>query len=258
MSQTTSTPQVALVTGANTGIGEAVAKSLAADHGYHVIIGSRNLAAGQAVADTLTARGLKASAVHLDLADESSIQAAAESIAAAHNGRLDVLVNNAGVLLGTGPAAAGLSERQRFERTFVPNLFGQVGVTEAMWPLLRKAPEAGGSSSSVPRVVFVSSRMGSLALAKDPTTLFYHKDYRSYDCSKAALNMLALNYARMMEDVGGLVNVVCPGLVKTKLTGYIEGGDTVERGAERIVQMATLAKGGPTKTFSDRNGEIDW
>ncbi|RYP02901.1 hypothetical protein DL764_005517 [Monosporascus ibericus] len=257
MSKTASTPQVALVTGANTGIGEAVAKSLAANHGYHVIIGSRNLAAGQAVADTLTARGLKASAVHLDLADESSIQAAAKSIAAAHNDRLDVLVNNAGVLLGTGPAAAGLTERQRFERTFVPNLFGQVGVTEAMWPLLRKAAETGGSGN-VPRIVFVSSRMGSLAHAKDPTTSFYHKDYRSYDCSKAALNMLALNYARMMEDLGGLVNVVCPGLVKTKLSGYIEGGDTVERGAEQIVQMATLAKGGPTKTFSDRNGDIEW
>ncbi|RYP69303.1 hypothetical protein DL771_006178 [Monosporascus sp. 5C6A] len=257
MSPTTSTLQVALVTGANTGIGEAVAKSLAADHGYHVIIGSRNLAAGQAVADTLTARGLKASAVHLDLADESSIQAAAKSIAAAHNGRLDVLINNAAVLLGTSPDAAGLTERQRFERTFVPNLFGQVGVTEAMWPLLRKAAEAEGGSN-VPRIVFVSSRMGSLTITKDPTTPFYHKDYRSYDCSKAALNMLALNYARMMEDVGGLVNVVCPGLVKTKLTGYMEGGDAVERGAERIVQMATLAKGGPTKTFSDRNGEIPW
>ncbi|RYP40833.1 hypothetical protein DL768_010573 [Monosporascus sp. mg162] len=215
MSQTTSTPQVALVTGANAGIGETVARSLAADHGYHVIIGSRNLAAGQAVADTLTARGLKVPAVHLDLADESSIQAAAKSIAAAQNGRLDVLINNAGVILGTGPTATGLTERQRFERTFVTNLFGQVGVTEAMWPLLRKAAEAGG----VPRIVFVSSRMGSLAHAKDPTTSFYLKDYRSYDCSKAALNMLALNYARMMEDVGGLVNVVCPGLVKAKLTG---------------------------------------
>ncbi|RYP71652.1 hypothetical protein DL769_004646 [Monosporascus sp. CRB-8-3] len=188
--------------------------------------------------------------------DELSIQAAAKIIAAAHNGRLDVLVNNAGILLGTGPAPAGLTERQRFERTFVPNLFGQVGVTEAMWPLLRKAAEAGGSN--VPRIVFVSSRMGSSAHAKDPTAPFYHKDYRSYDCSKAALNMLALNYARMMEDVGGLVNVVCPGLVKTKLTGYIEGGETVERGAERIVQMATLAKGGPTKTFSDRSWEIEW
>ncbi|KAK7752240.1 hypothetical protein SLS62_005774 [Diatrype stigma] len=250
--------QVALITGANTGIGAAVAASLAADHGYHVIIGSRKLEAGQAAADALTARGLAASAVQLDLADEASVQAAARAIAAAHNGRLDVLVNNAGILIDADPdvRSGKVTVRERFERTFVPNLFGQVGITEAVWPLLRRAAEE--DKEHVPRIVFVSSRMGSLTQATIKETNFYNIDYRSYDCSKAALNMLALNYARMMEDVGGLVNIACPGLVKTKLNGFMEGAIPVELGAERIVQLATLPKGGPTKTFSDRNGEIPW
>ncbi|KAI2465218.1 short-chain dehydrogenase [Annulohypoxylon bovei var. microspora] len=231
-----SLPQVALITGANIGVGEAVARFLAADHGYHVIIGSR----------------LAASAVQLDLADEDSIQAAAQTIQADH-GRLDVLVNNAAVFLEPDPSNANLTVRQRFEKTFIPNLFGQVGITEAVLPLLRKAADGG-----VPRIVFVSSRIGSLANAMDPNAAFYDMDFRSYDCSKAALNILALNYARMLDDVGGLVNVVCLGLVKTRLSGYAEGGHSPEVGAERIVQMATLAKGGPTKTFSDKNGSIAW
>lgn len=93
-------------------------------------------------------------------------------------------------------------------------VFGQADITEAVLPLLRRAAEE--DKEHVPRIVFVSSRMGSLAQAKIKGTPFYGTDYRGYDCSKAALNMLALNYGRMMEDVGGLVNVACPGLVATK------------------------------------------
>ncbi|CAJ2507937.1 Uu.00g091230.m01.CDS01 [Anthostomella pinea] len=246
-----STPrQTVLITGANTGIGEASARALAAKHAYHVIIGARNLAAGRAVASSLTAQGLHASAVHLDLADQASIEAAAKTIETDHGGKLDVLVNNAGVLTETDPSAAGLTLRQRFERTFVPNVFGAVCVTEAMLPLLRKAP--------VPRIVFVSSRMGSLANAQDPGAAFHDDDFRSYDCSKAALNLLALNYARMLRDAGGLVNAVCPGVVSTRINGFMEGAAAVETGAERIVEMATLGAGGPTGTFSDRKGEIAW
>ncbi|KAI1080671.1 short-chain dehydrogenase [Whalleya microplaca] len=217
--------QVALITGANTGIGEAVATSLAADHGYH------------------------ASSVHLDLADAASISAAAKAIEAAH-GRLDALVNNAGVLLETDPAAASLTLRQRLEATMATNLFGQADVTEAVWHLLLRAADAP------PRVVFVSSRMGSLVVAQDKGFRFYEGDFRAYDCSKAALNMLALNYGRMMDGVDGMVNCVCPGVVNTKVSGW--QGATPEVGAERIVQMATLGKGGPTKTYSDRNGWIPW
>ena len=117
-------------------------------------------------------------------------------------------------------------------------------------PLLQK--------SAAPRLVFVSSRMGSLSLAMDKSTRYYNIDYKAYDSSKAALNMLALNYARILEDNGALVNVACPGLVRTKLINNHELGSSPEMGAERIVELATAAKGGPMATFSDRHGSIPW
>jgi NAD(P)-dependent dehydrogenase (short-subunit alcohol dehydrogenase family) len=83
-------------------------------------------------------------------------------------------------------------------------------------------------------------------------------DFKAYDSSKAALNMLALNYARIMDDVGGMVNAVCPGVVKTKMTNYNPMGTSTEVGAKRIVELAPLAEGGPSFTFSTQNGEIPW
>ncbi|KAI1404981.1 hypothetical protein F4819DRAFT_483224 [Hypoxylon fuscum] len=153
------TPQVALITGENTGIGEAIACSLAIDHGYHVIIGLRDLGAGYSVAK---------------------------------HGQRNVLLNSAAIFLESDPRNARLTVRQRIEQTFVPNVFGQAGFTEDMLPLLRKAGETG-----VLRIVFVSSRLGSLANALDPNAPFYENDFRSYNYSKAALNMPALNYDRM-------------------------------------------------------------
>ena len=105
--------------------------------------------------------------------------------------------------------------------------------------------------------------MGSLSLAMDKSTRYYNIDYKAYDSSKAALNMLALNmlalnYARILEDNGALVNVACPGLVRTKLINNHELGSSPEMRAERIVELATAAKGGPMATFSDRHGSIPW
>lgn len=117
-------------------------------------------------------------------------------------------------------------------------------------PLLRK--------SDLPRLVFVSSRMGSLSEATNKSTSFYSMDYKAYDSSKAALNMLALNYARILDDDGAMVNVVCPGLVKTKLTNDTPWGSSTELGAKRIVDLATASKGDQTATFSDREGSVPW
>jgi len=235
---------VALISGANSGIGLAVATQLAKDHGYHVIVGSRNAAAGEKVAAALVADGCSASSVQLDVCSDESIAAATSWIEREFGG-LDVLINNAGTLLDRRLRAIedheDLSTRELFNQTFSTNIIGAACLTEACLPLLRK--------SELPRLVFVSSRMGSLSEATNKSTPFYSTDYKAYDCSKAALNMLALNYARILDNDGAMVNVVCPGLVKTKLTKYIPLGSSPELGATRIVELATASQGGPTATF---------
>jgi NAD(P)-dependent dehydrogenase (short-subunit alcohol dehydrogenase family) len=249
---TTRTPKsnmstVTLISGANQGIGLATATRLAKDYGHHVIVGSRDANAGAKVAASLQAEGHAASSVQLDLSSESSIVAAAKTIEEKF-GRLDVLINNAGILIdGKIPDQ---SPRDLFMQTFTTNVIGTACLTEALLPLLRK--------STLPRVVFVSSRMGSLAQATIRDTPFFAIDYKAYDASKAAVNMLALNYARILEDVGACVNVACPGLVSTSLTHHTPHGAPPHLGAQRIVELATLDKNGPTATFSDRDGEIAW
>ncbi|KAI9743234.1 MAG: hypothetical protein M1818_003080 [Claussenomyces sp. TS43310] len=244
---------IALISGANSGIGLAVATQLARDHGYHVIVGSREAAAGEDVVASLVADGYSASSVQLDVSSDESI-AAATSWIEREFGVLDVLINNAGTMLDHGPQAiegrTGLSIRELFTQTFGTNIIGAACLTEASLPLLRK--------STLPRLVFVSSRMGSLSEATNKSTSFYSIDYKAYDSSKAALNMLALNYARILDDDGAMVNAVCPGLVKTKLNDNHPWGSSTELGARRIVELATASKGGPTATFSDRDGIVPW
>jgi NAD(P)-dependent dehydrogenase (short-subunit alcohol dehydrogenase family) len=244
---------IVLISGANSGIGLAVATQLAKDYQYHVIIGSRNVAAGGEVAAALVKDGFSASSTQLDISSDESIAAAAQLIEREF-GVLDILINNAGILIDTVPGHLednkDLTTRQLFNQTMNTNVTGSACLTEACLPLLRK--------SDSPRVIFVSSRMGSLSEATDKTTPFYSQDYKAYDCSKAALNMLALNYARILDADGGMVNVACPGLVQTKLVGMHPYGSSTELGAQRIVELATAAKGGPTATFSDREGVVPW
>ncbi|MCJ1435441.1 hypothetical protein MMC27_004814 [Xylographa pallens] len=242
---------VTLISGGNTGIGLAVATQLAKAHGHHVIIGSRNAAAGEEAAAMLMVEGSSASSVQLDLTDEESIQAAVGLIEREF-GVLDVLINNAGVLLDRGPRPLdvwkAVTTRELFTRTFAVNVIGTTCLTEACLPLLLK--------SELPRIVFVSTRMGSLAVAQDKSMPFYKLDYKAYDSSKAAVNMLALNYDRILADKGGLVNIACPGLVKTNLTNNHPMGTSTEVGAQRIVELATAPEGSATATFSDRFGEV--
>lgn len=238
---------ITLVTGANQGIGLATATRLAKEHAHHVIIASRNAEAGVKAAESLQAEGHKTFSVQLDLTSQSSIHSAAATIKDKF-GRLNVLVNNSGVLLdGKDP---NKSFHDLLTETFTTNVVGTADLTEAMIPLLRLSP--------LPRLIFVSSRMGSLHQATVRDTPFFTIDYKVYDASKAATNMLALNYARILEDVGARVNVVCPGLVSTNLTGYTQWGTSTEVGAQRIVELATAGKDGPTATFPDSNGEIAW
>lgn len=236
-----------LVTGANQGIGLAVATKLSKEYGHHAIVGSREAAAGAKVASALKAEGYEASSVQLDLNSDASITAVANFIDERF-GRLDVLINNAGILLDGKDMIR--STRALFEETMNTNVVGTACLTEAVLPLLHK--------SAHPRIVFVSSIMGSIGLSTDATKPWYAIDYKAYDASKAAENMLAVNYARILRNVGGLVNVACPGLVKTNLTQYRFGSST-EEGARRIVELATLMDDGPTATFSSTDQpSIPW
>lgn len=198
---------ITLISGANQGIGLAVATRLAKEHKHRVIVGSRSAAEGAEIASSLEAEGYTASSVQLDLSSDSSIAAAVKTIEDTY-GRLDVLVNNAAVLLDG--KKLDQSPRDLFTQTMTTNVIGTACLTEAFLPLLRK--------SELPRVIFVSSQMGSLHQATVRDTPFFAVDFKSYDASKAAVNMLALNYARILEDVGGRVNAACPGLVSTNMT----------------------------------------
>jgi NAD(P)-dependent dehydrogenase (short-subunit alcohol dehydrogenase family) len=179
---------VVLISGGNTGIGFAVATKLAKDHGHHVIIGSRDANAGEEAARSLKTERLLASSVQLDITSDESIASAVGWIEN-HFGVLDVLINNAGILIDYVPgftdASKDLSTRDLFSRTLGTNVIGTACLTEACLPLLHK--------SALPRVVFVSSRMGSLAESTNKSTMYYNTDYKSYDCSKAAVNILAVN-----------------------------------------------------------------
>jgi NAD(P)-dependent dehydrogenase (short-subunit alcohol dehydrogenase family) len=240
--------QVALVTGANQGIGLQIAKDLVA-HGFTVLVGSRNLE---------HEIGPDAHAVQLDVTDQVSITAAADRVRKLF-GRLDVLIQNAAIsntnrqpgqsiqdyAKTTRPSNVSLSEMRAVWDT---NVFGVLSVYQAMLPLLRETPGA--------RIVNVSSVVGSLTINSDPA---FH--YRAifgpvYSASKTALN--ALTVAMAAEPEGIMVNAISPGFTKTNLNGYA-GTETVEEGAREAVRVALLGPGSPTGTFTRwENETIPW
>lgn len=245
--KTMSQPLV-LITGANQGIGLATAQILASKHNYHVIIGARNKPAGEEVAASLRSAGHTASSLELDLNSESSIKNAVATIERDF-GYLDILINNAAVLIDQNK---DLTPWELYSKTFTPNVIGTGVLTHYTLPLIRKA------RATPPTIIFVSSSMGSLAYSFDKSVPWYPVDYKAYDASKAAVNVLMANYHRILEDEGGKVNSVCPGLVKTNLTGYMEAGSTTEVGAARIVELATAGEKGESGTFTNRDGTIPW
>ncbi|EHK22105.1 uncharacterized protein TRIVIDRAFT_222458 [Trichoderma virens Gv29-8] len=237
-----------LITGSTQGIGRAVAEILARKHAHHVLLGVRNVQVGEAIASELRQDGHKASVVELDLTSAQSIEKAITTIDR-HYGYLDVLVNNAGI---SSDHDESLNKWDIYTSTFTTNVIGTGVLTEGLVPLLRKA------KCSPPRVVFVSSIMGSLQTSLDKTTAWYSIDYKVYDASKAAVNMLAINFSRVLDDVGGKVNAVCPGYINTRLTSFDERGESPEVGATRIVQLATAGEDGQTGTFTNRQGVLPW
>ncbi|CAI9403352.1 3-oxoacyl-[acyl-carrier-protein] reductase FabG [Pleomorphomonas sp. T1.2MG-36] len=242
MSQT----RLALVTGANKGIGLEIARQLA-EAGVTVIIGARDPERGQIAAETLAAQGLTVEAVRIDLNDGDSITAAAETIRERH-GRLDILINNAGIIdAEDGPPTSASPEAAR--RIMETNFVGTLAVTQAMLPLLRL--------SAAGRIVNLSSSLGSLAVNGDPTSPYYSARLIGYNASKAALNMLTVQLAAELRDTPIVVNAVSPGYVKTDLTGHT-GFMTPEEGARLPVEYALLGEGAVSGRFVEPAGETPW
>jgi NAD(P)-dependent dehydrogenase (short-subunit alcohol dehydrogenase family) len=223
-----------LITGANRGLGFETARQLVAA-GHQVWVGARDADRGMQAADQLGARF-----VQLDVTDDASVAAAAETVA-----ELDVLVNNAGISGGRiAPSDATADDMRTVYET---NVFGVVRVLHAFIPLLEK--------SEAPVVVNVSSGVGSLGLSADPEGPWRDANYPVYASSKAALNMLTIRYAAAFPRMR--INSVDPGFTATDFNRH-RGTQTVEEGAEAAIRYAMLTPDGPTGGFFDRNGTGIW
>ena len=229
------TTSIALITGANKGIGLETARQLGA-RGMTVLAGARDeargLAAERALREALRG-GADARFVPLDVTDSKSVQQAAEWIDKEYS-RLDILINNAGIARGQLPSATDLDEMREVYET---NVFGVIMVTNAMLPLLRRAPAA--------RIVNVSSEVGSITSMTDPASpLAQMPAGLAYPSSKSALNMITAMYAKELRDTPIKVNAANPGYTKTDLNRN-SGFRSVAEGAEASVHLATLDAGGP-------------
>jgi NAD(P)-dependent dehydrogenase (short-subunit alcohol dehydrogenase family) len=236
---------VALVTGANKGIGREIARQLA-HRGFRVVIAARDEARGSAAAAAIREDGGDALAIVLDVTRPDTITAAAARLER-ELGRLDVLVNNAGIArTGAPPSAMALGT---VREVFETNVFGVMAVTQAMLPLLRAAP-AG-------RIVNVTSELGSLGNLRDPA--FAHRTVGSlgYGPSKTALNAITVAFANELRDTPIKVNSACPGYTATDLNGH-RGPRTVEQAARAPVRLATLPPDGPTGGFFNEDGPLPW
>jgi NAD(P)-dependent dehydrogenase (short-subunit alcohol dehydrogenase family) len=244
---------VALVTGANKGIGLQIAKDLV-KHGFTVLIGSRNVKHGEAAAKSIR---VDAHALQFDVTNQASIAAAAQRIRKEF-GRLDVLVNNAAIS-HTGKPGKTLEEIVKEGRAsvvslddvraiFETNVFGIIAVTQAMLPLLREAPAA--------RIVNVSSAVGSLTLNSNPKNP-HRSMFGNYSWSKTALNAVTVAFAADLESAGIKVNAACPGFTATDLNNF-EGTRSVQQAAREPVRLALLDANCPTGTFSNEDGPLPW
>jgi NAD(P)-dependent dehydrogenase (short-subunit alcohol dehydrogenase family) len=247
--------RVALITGANQGVGLQVAKELVAN-GLSVLVGSRDFARGEAAAKEI---GSGAIALQLDVTDRVSIASAAERVCKEF-GHLDLLVNNAAIS-NTRKGSLSLQEYAKItlasnasldeiRAVWETNVFGVLAVYQAMLPLLRKSLAA--------RIVNVSSGVGSLTTNADPAHRYHALYSPVYPASKAALNAITLAMMVELESTGIKVNLVSPGFTKTNLNGY-EGTESVKDGSREVVRVALLGPNGPTGTFTRwENATIPW
>ncbi|MER6565509.1 SDR family NAD(P)-dependent oxidoreductase [Streptomyces sp. NPDC001093] len=244
-----SSHRIALITGGNRGLGRETASRLAA-LGMHVLVGSRSAEAGEATARQLTGRGLSALGVQLDVTDPENVRSVAADIGRTY-GRLDVLVNNAGVIV---EASATRLTAAEIRSVCEVNLLGAATMVHEMLPLLR--------DSAHPRIVNVSSTTASLSLTAAGTDFGGDAAHRiAYSVSKAAPNMLTLQYARAFAADPELahikINAVAPGYVATDMNRG-QGTRTVGEGAAVVVEFANLDGDGPTGEFHNDRGPVPW
>lgn len=241
----TTSSKIALVTGANKGIGFEICRQLGT-LGFTVLLGSRDAARGEKAAAGLRAEGLDVRPVAIDKLDPATFDAARDLIAADY-GHLDVLVNNAGVATDWEHTADNVP-MHKLRDTFETNFFAVVDLTQRLLPLIRKSP-AG-------RIVNQSSILGSLATHATPGSVIENIKPLAYNASKAALNVFTIHLAAALKDTPVKVNSAHPGSVRTDLNPT--GGLTVEQGAKTAVELATLPPDGPTGGFFHRGKPIPW
>jgi len=239
--------KVALITGANKGIGFETTRQLGAKN-ILVIIGARDAHKGEAAAETLRKQEINAHSIVIDVTNQKSIEAAAAKVAKEF-GQLDILVNNAGVMLEDPEKQNSVAGLDVWRQTFETNVFGLIATTEAFLPLLRKSP-AG-------RIVNLSSILGSIAYQATPGSPTYGFSRPSYNVSKAAVNAYTVQLAYQLKDTHIKVNAAHPGWVKTDMGG--EGATMeIEDGAKTSVALATIEKDGPNGAYLHMGEPIPW
>jgi NAD(P)-dependent dehydrogenase (short-subunit alcohol dehydrogenase family) len=242
--------RIALVTGANKGIGFETCRQLA-QQGVKVLLGARSLEKGEAAARQLREEGLDVETVLLDITDPGQIKEVEKHLADTY-GRLDILVNNAGAKHPEEPLFESSVETisaAALRSTFEVNFFGTVQVTLALLPLIRKS-EAG-------RIVNVSSMLASLAIHANPKHPMIEVKPFAYSSSKAALNQFTIHLAAALRNTSIKVNSAHPGWVRTDLGGPAAIMD-VEEGAQTTVRLATLSPDGPSGKFLHFRQELPW
>ncbi|CAF1236755.1 unnamed protein product [Adineta steineri] len=233
---TADTNKIALITGANKGIGFEITKQLA-QKGIHVLLGSRDEVRGKKAVEQLTAENLPVSLIIIDVTNQSTIDAAVNEVTNKY-GHLDILINNSGVY-AKEPRPSELTVDD-IRHNFDVNFFGAFSVTKAFLPLIRK--------STAGRIVNVSSGLSSFHFHESQANCFFHL---AYSASKTSLNMLTYQLAQELKKTTIKVNACTPGLTATDLTNF--HGHSVEIGAKSSIFLATLPDDGPSGKYFDEN-----
>jgi len=240
--------RIALITGANKGIGLETARQLGKQD-VTVLIGARGAGKGKAAVEKLRKEGIDAHAIEIDVTDPASIKSAAGQVERDF-GRLDILINNAGVMLDDKEKKPSEQSLDVWRKTFDANLFGLILTTQAFLPLLRRS-EAG-------RIVNLSSILGSITYHAQPGSPIYEsKSYAAYNVSKSAVNAYTVQLAYELKDTNIKVNAAHPGWVKTDMGG---AGATMELedGAKTSVELATLGEDGPNGAYLHMGESLPW